>query len=66
MQSKTMSLVESTVNTVVGLTIAWLLAMWVFPKFGYPITAGHALSINLIFYVASTIRSYFLRRLFNR
>ena len=59
-----MSAVESTVNTVVGLAVAWLIAMWVFPMFGYPISAGHAFSINLIFYVASTIRSYALRRFF--
>lgn len=65
MQTKFMSMWESIANTVVGLLIAWVVAMVVFPLYGYPISAGHAFSINIIFYIASFARSFILRRLFN-
>jgi hypothetical protein len=65
-QSKTLSAMESLANTVLGLFIAWVTALIVFPLFGYKITKCDAFSINIVFYIVSFGRSYLLRRLFNK
>lgn len=60
-----MSLCESFVQPAVGLLISWSITMLIFPLYGYEITGGSALSMNLIFFAASLVRSYIIRRVFN-
>lgn len=66
MQSRRLSLIEAATNIVVGFVIAYATQVAVFPLFG--LHADHAthLAIVWIFTVVSFIRSYVLRRLFNR
>ena len=66
MQSRQMSLVEAITNVLVGYGIAVATQAMVFPWFGLSATLGENLKIGLIFTVASLLRSYFLRRMFNR
>ena len=66
MQSKTMSLLESIINVLVGFFVAVAGQIIVFPLFDIHINMGDNLTIGLIFTVISIARSYFLRRLFNR
>ncbi|HXU93378.1 MAG TPA: hypothetical protein VFP33_06950 [Gallionella sp.] len=66
MQSRRMSLIESFVNVLIGIGIAYLTQVLVFPLFGIHVGASTHLSITLIFTVVSLVHSYFLRRLFNR
>lgn len=66
MQSKGHSLLEAVLNTSIGYVIAILTQVAVFPLFGIHIPLEQDLLIGLIFTVVSLVRSYALRRLFNR
>ncbi len=66
MQSRKASLVEATVNVACGLGVSWAATWLVFPLFGYEPTVMATLWISMIFTGISLIRSYLLRRLFNR
>lgn len=65
-QSRLMSLVESVTNIVVGFGVAVGVQVVVFPWFGLEATAREHVLIGLAFTVVSLVRSYALRRLFER
>jgi hypothetical protein len=65
-QSKFMSWVESFANVAVGYGVAVATQLIVFPLFGLHASLADNLAIGAIFTVVSLIRSYALRRLFNR
>ena len=66
MQSKRHSFMEAVLNVFIGYWIAIATQMAVFPLFGIRIPLEQDLLIGLIFTVVSLVRSYALRRLFNR
>jgi hypothetical protein len=61
-----MSMVEAIANVVIGYGIAIATQVVVFPIFGIHITLTDDLAIGLVFLVVSLIRSYLLRRVFER
>ena len=61
-----MSLVEAIANVVVGYGIAVLAQVLVFPLFGLRASLADNLLIGGIFTAVSVVRSYALRRLFER
>ena len=63
-QSRLMSLVESTANVVVGYGVAVATQILIFPVFGLQTTLVQNLKIGAVFTVASIVRSFGLRRLF--
>lgn len=66
MQTKTQSAIESVSNVAVGYGVAVLTQTLVFPLFDlHASTAEHA-GIAAIFTAVSLVRSYLLRRVFNR
>ena len=65
-QSRAMSLVEALANVAVGFTIAVLTQRAVFPWFGISTTISTDLAIGAVFTVVSIVRSYLMRRLFER
>jgi len=65
MQSRVMSLVETTLSTAIGFIVAVLTQMLVFPIWGLSTTFADDLGIAAIFTVVSIIRGYWVRRLFN-
>jgi ABC-type sulfate transport system permease subunit len=65
MQTRTQSAIEIAVNYVIGFILAWFINRYVLRWMGYPIKSGQTTVITLLFTVASVIRSYGLRRLFN-
>ena len=65
-QSRRMSLVEAGTNTAVGYLLAVAMQLAVFPLFHLPARLNDALAIGAIFTVISIVRSYLLRRLFER
>lgn len=65
-QSRKHSLLESLVNVALGYFIALLAQLTIFPLFGIYISLQDNLLIGLLFTVVSIVRSYTLRRLFNR
>ena len=65
-QSRAMSLVEALANVVVGYGLAIAIQLLVFPVFGLRVTLPDSAAIAAIFTAVSVVRSYLLRRLFER
>lgn len=65
-QSRVGSMVESLVNVLVGYGVAVGAQMAIFPLFGVSLPLQDNLLIGALFTVVSLVRSYCLRRLFNR
>ena len=65
-QSRTMSAAESVANVVIGYGIALATQVVVFDALKIPVSLGQNLWIGVVFTVVSLIRSYLLRRVFNR
>ena len=66
MQSKTHSLIESLTNVVIGYLVAVISQLIVFPWFNIYIPLADNLLIGGWFTAISIIRSYVVRRAFNR
>ena len=66
MQSRRQSLIEAITNVVVGYALAVLTQFVVFPWFGLQVPFRDNLAIGAIFVIISLLRSYALRRLFER
>jgi len=66
MQSRRMSFTEANTNAVIGLGVSWLFTFYGLPVFGFHPTTIEAVEITACYFVLSVLRSYILRRLFNR
>lgn len=65
-QNKVMSLIESITNVVAGYFVAVGSQIVLYPVFGIHITIGENLLLASWFTLISLIRSYILRRIFNK
>ena len=65
-QSRTMSAVESVANVVIGYGVALTTQVIVFGLLEIPVSLEQNLWIGGIFTAVSLVRSYVVRRLFNR
>ena len=65
-QSRALSLVEAVTNVAVGFGIAVGVQIAVFPVYGLAVRFGDTLGIAAIFTGVSILRSYLVRRLFER
>lgn len=65
-QSRVGSALESLVNVLVGYGVAVGAQAVIFPLFGLHVPVSDHLLIGGLFTVVSLVRSYALRRLFNR
>jgi hypothetical protein len=63
-QSRVMSLVEAFTNVLVGLLVAVITQLVVFPILGLQASLSQNLKLALIFTGVSIVRSYTLRRTF--
>lgn len=66
MQTKTQSMIESISNVAIGYMVALASQLAIFPMFGIHIPLSDNIAIGAWFTVISIIRSYAVRRLFNR
>jgi hypothetical protein len=66
MQTRWQSLLEATLNIVIGSLVSLVVQRLVFPLYGIQITLAQDIQIVAIFTVVSIARSYLLRRFFNR
>ena len=65
-QSRRMSAVEAVVSTAIGYIVAVATQFAVFPIFGLRVGVIENLGIGLAFTAVSVVRSYLVRRLFER
>ncbi|CUH40961.1 hypothetical protein JSE7799_03702 [Jannaschia seosinensis] len=63
-QTRTMSLIETVTNVVVGYVLAIATQIVVFPWFGIETGLAEHLGLGLMFVGVSLARGYLLRRLF--
>ena len=63
-QTKKKSLIESTVQTLIGLWTSILVQITIYPLMGIPVTFEQNLIITAVFFVVSIVRGYLVRRLF--
>jgi len=66
MQSKKRSFIEAVTNVLIGYLVAVISNLIVLPLFGYQVSLFDGFAIGVVFTVISLIRSYVIRRLFNR
>lgn len=66
MQSKKLSLIESVVNTGSSFIVGILTQIAIFPFYGLKVSFLANISMTLIFSLTSFVRSYIVRRIFNR
>lgn len=66
MQSKKHSALEAVANVAVGYLVSVAANVVVLPLFGYAVSIADGFAIGLVFTAISLVRSYVLRRAFNR
>lgn len=66
MQLKRHSLLESIINVAVGYGVALASQIVIFPLYGMEVSLGENIQIGIWFTAISIVRSYVLRRAFNR
>lgn len=66
MQAKYHSMMESVANVAVGYGVALASQLVIFPIYGIHISISTNIYIGIWFTVISIIRSYIMRRVFNR
>jgi len=65
-QNKKLSLIESLVQTFVGLVISFCIQLVIYPILNIPVSFGQNVIITAVFFVASILRGYVIRRFFNK
>ena len=65
-QSPKKSLIESIVQTVIGLGTSILIQVVLYPLMGIPVTFSQNLIITLVFFVVSIMRGFIVRRIFEK
>ena len=65
-QSRLGSWLEAWANILVGFGVNFLANLAILPLFGFHVTGSQAAHIGLFFTAISLVRSYLLRRAFNR
>lgn len=66
MQTKYQSLIESLTNILIGYLTALLSQVLIFPLFNITVSLQDNLLIGLYFTIISLLRSYLVRRYFNK
>ena len=65
-QTKQKSLIESVIQTIIGLGTSILIQVILYPMMGIPVTFSQNLVITLVFFTVSIVRGYFVRRIFEK
>ncbi len=65
MKTRRQSLIESIVNIIAGLLVAFTAQLVIFPLLGIAVRLDQNVKISVFFTAVSLVRSYALRRFFN-
>ena len=64
-QTRRKSLIETVVQTVIGLGTSILLQVILYPVMGIPVSFTQNLIITTVFFAVSIVRGYIVRRIFD-
>ena len=59
-------MLESATNVIAGLIISFVIQLIIYPILNIPVSINQNLIITFVFFIASFIRGYVIRRLFNK
>jgi membrane protein YdbS with pleckstrin-like domain len=65
-QSKMYSVIETIIQTAIGLVTSILIQIILYPFLGIPVSFKQNLIITVVFLIVSLIRGYLVRRFFNK
>ena len=65
MQKRKHSLIESISNTMIGFLVSLGIQLVIYPVMDIPVRFDQNLIITSVFTIASILRVYFVRRMFN-
>lgn len=65
-QTRKQSAIETIVSIVIGLGTSFVIQVFLYPILNIPVTLNQNIIITIVFFIASFIRGYFIRRLFNK
>lgn len=65
-QSRRKSAIESVFNVAIGYAVAFIANITILPLFGYSPTISDNFQISIVYTAISLIRSYCVRRAFNK
>ncbi len=57
---------ESLTQTVIGLVTSFMIQIVIYPILNIEVSLNQNIIITLVFFIASIIRGYIVRRLFNK
>jgi hypothetical protein len=66
MQNKKQSLIEAVSGTLIGLVFSFIIQIIIYPALDIEVSIGQNVFITFVFFVASIVRGYMVRRLFNK
>ena len=66
MQSHKHSILESIANVIIGLLTSFLIQLALYPLLGIKVSLHQNITITIVFFIVSFIRSYAVRRFFNK
>ena len=64
-QTKMQSVVESITNIVIGIITSFLIQIFLYPMMNIPVTFSQNIIITIVFFIASFLRGYVVRRYYN-
>jgi hypothetical protein len=65
-QSKRQSIIESIVQTLIGLLTSIAIQLIIYPLMNIPVTFSQNVIITIVFFLVSIVRGYLVRRYFNK
>ena len=66
MQKKKLSIVEAITNTVTGLVTSFIIQLIIYPALNIEVRISQNIIITLVFFFASVLRGYVIRRIFTK
>ena len=66
MQSKKLSIIEAITNTIAGLVVSFGIQIIIYPFLNIEVSINQNIFITFIFFIASFLRGYLIRRIFTK
>jgi hypothetical protein len=61
-----MSILEVTISTIFGLVTSFIIQLLIYPALNIDVKLNQNIIITFVFFIASILRGYLIRRIFNK